>query len=240
MEIAPSASGERVFVHLGPGPIRDIISSLMYGTGFDYIVEAADDDPDVLRSLVVTVQGKTDDSAGGSLASASGILAGGNEAEATANRVRGSIAQGVPSRDGMRMMRGWAAPGKPAFELDAEAALAAEQTVKQSGSVFDSAEGNVSNAPAAASTSASVSSAEDGNNSNFQPSSSSTDSGTSAKETDLPPAIQEASSSASDSDSNTQPAVNHMIQNMTDMFAQRRQIQSQQNQAPQQQRSPSE
>ncbi len=238
MEIPPSASGERVFVHLGPGPIREIVSSLLYGTGFDYIVETAEDDPNALRSLVVTVQGKGDDSAGGSLAAASGVP-GGIEADSTgANKTPGSMAQGVAPREGMRMMRGWAAPGKPAFQANAEATLAAEESANESGSVSVTADGNVQNPPAVGSASASA--AEEATNSNPQPSSALTASGTSLTETDLPLATQETSSSAPESDSNGQPGISHMIQNMTNLFAQRRQIQAQQNQAAQQQRSPSE
>lgn len=51
-----------MFVHLGPGPARDIISSLLYGTSFDYIVETADDDPHTLRRVVLTARGLGDSS----------------------------------------------------------------------------------------------------------------------------------------------------------------------------------
>lgn len=62
IEIPGAASGERVFVHLGPGPARDIISSLVYGTAFDYVIETAEDDPDTLRSVVLTAPGQGDSS----------------------------------------------------------------------------------------------------------------------------------------------------------------------------------
>jgi len=239
MEIPPSASSERVFVHLGPGSIREIISSLLYGTGFDYIVETAEDDPNALSSLVVIVQGKDDDSVGGSFAGASRIFAGGIEANPATGRGQGSIAQGVASRDGMRMMRGWAAPGKPAFQAEAEAALAAEESAKESGSASETADANPQGPPAA-NTQAALG-AEDAANSNLDSSgaSASTANGKSVSETDLPPA-HEASTSSPDEDTNDQTGISKSIQNMTNMFSQRRQIQAQQNQAAQQQRSPSE
>lgn len=230
MELPPSASRERVFVHLGPGSVRDVISALLYGTGFDYIVAASEDDPDTLHSLVLTARGKEDDSAVGSFADASGVDPTSIGAGAA---FRGSIAQGVAPREGMRMMRGWAGPGKPAFQANAEAALAAEQAAKESGEVSDTADANATNP--ATPTADSASAGHDLSGSDPQPSASATSPGNTSSGTDIPLATA-SSSSASDSSDQT-GAVSGMIQNMTHMFEQRRQIQSQQNQAVTQQQS---
>jgi len=241
VEIPSAASRERVFVHLGPGQVRDIISSLLYGTEFDYIVETSDDDPDALRSVVVTARGKGDNSTGGALADASdAVAAGGMDSGVAAKGFRSNASQGVGRPEGMRMMRGWAAPGKPAFQADAEAALAAEEAARESASASDTADTNAQNPPSAHTESASV--GQDAGSTDPQPSSSAAASpanGVSITETDLPPGTaQAASTSPSAADSSDQTGVSQMIRNMTHMFEQRRQVQAQQNQAAQQQQPP--
>jgi hypothetical protein len=232
MDIPAAASAQRVFVHLGPGPVRDVLSSLLYGTGFDYIVETAEDNPDALRSVVLTGQGKGDDSVAGSLADS----AVGGSAPA-AYDPRGAAAQAAAHREaGMRLMPGWAGPGKPAFQADAEAALAAKEAAAQdSAPATDSADATAQNpTPAGAESAAAGQEA----NRNGSPSTSSaapspTDAGPST-EAGLPAsttAQADAEASAPASDSDDQTGVSHRIQDMTHMFEQRRQIQAQQNQA---------
>ncbi len=239
IEIPSAASRERVFVHLGPGQVRDIISSLLYGTEFDYIVETSDDDPDALRSVAVTARGKGDDSAVGALASASdAVAASGMDSGVAAKGFRSNASQGVGRPDGMRMMRGWAAPGKPTFQADAEAAIAAEEAARESNSGSDTADANAQNQHASGAESASgrqeVSTSDAESASSAAPSRANANSIT---ESDIPP--ETASSASSPSDSNDQTGTSQSIQNMTRMFEQRRQIQAQQNKAAQsQQQSP--
>src|SRR4029077_10718135 len=146
IEIPSAASRERVFVHLGPGQVREIISSLLYGTEFDYIVETSDDDPDALQSVAVTARGKGDDSTVGALADASdAVAAGGMDSGVAAKGFRSSASQGVGRPGGMRMMRGWAAPGKPTFQAEAEEAIAAEEAARGSNASSDPADANVQN-----------------------------------------------------------------------------------------------
>jgi hypothetical protein len=231
IEIPSAASRERVFVHLGPGQVRDVISSLLYGAEFDYIVETSDDDPDALRSVVVTARGKGDDSTVGALAEASDALAAGRVDSGVAAKGFGSDAsQGVGRPDGMRMMRGWAAPGKPSFQADAEAAIAAEEAARESNSASDTANANAQNPPTSGAESASGGQqASDGESaSSVAPSRANANSIT---ESDIPP--ETASSASSPSDSNDQAGISKSIQNMTRMFEQRRQIQAQQNKAAQ-------
>lgn len=227
MEFPPSAFHERVFVHVGPGSVRDVISSLLYGTGFDYIIEASEDEPDTLRRVVLTASGQENDP-GSSFADSSG-----SDPASSGGTVRGSIAQGVPARDGMRMMRGWAGPGKPAFQAEAESALAAEQAAKDSGEAPGTADANTPNPTATESTSAGQEAS--GSDSHSSAAAASPANANSVTEPDAPPATASASPSSS-SDSNDQTGA--LIQSMTRMFEQRRQIQAHQNQPAQEQQSP--
>ena len=239
IEIPSAASRERVFVHLGPGQVRDIISSLLYGAEFDYIVETSDDNPDALRSVVVTARGKGDDSTVGALAESSDALAAGRvDSGVAAKGFRSDASQGVGRPEGMRMMRGWAAPGKPTFQADAEAAIAAEEAARESISGSDTADANAQNPYASGAESASrrqeVSTSDAESASSAVPSRANANSIT---ESDIPP--ETASSASSPSDSNDQTGISQSIQNLTRMFEQRRQIQAQQNRAAQpQQQSP--
>lgn len=237
IEIPSAASRERVFVHMGPGQVRDILSSLLYGTEFDYIVETSDDDPDALRSVLVTARGKGDDSTVGALANASdAVAAGGMDSGVAAKGFRSNASQGVGRPEGMRMMRGWAAPGKPTFQADAEAAIAAEEAARESNSASDTADANA----ASASGTESASGKQEASTSDAASASSAAPSRANANsitESDIPP--ETASSASSPSDSNDQTGTSQSIQNMTRMFEQRRQIQAQQNKATQsQQQSP--
>ena len=237
IEVPSSASRERVFVHLGPGQVRDIISSLLYGTEFDYIVETSDDDPDTLRSVVVTARGKGDESTVGAIANASGaVAAGGVGSSVAAYGSPTTASQGASRPEGARMMRGWAAPGKTTFQADAEAAIAAEQAARESNSASDTVDANAQNLPASGTESASGE--QETKTSDAESASSAAGSRANANsitESDIPP--ETASSASSPSDSSDQSGISQSIQNMTRLYEQRRQIQSQQNQAAQKQQS---
>jgi hypothetical protein len=205
IEIPGAASGERVFVHLGPGPARDIISSLLYGTQFDYIIEAADDDPDTLRSVVLTPRGLGDSSSdvvAGATNTGEGSGSGGSTPAAVAHR--GEATDGRARPEGVRMMPGWAGPSKPAFQADAEAALAAEAAAQDTAA-----------AQGAAAAQDAVASKED-----------------SAAAADAAEGKRASNSSHSTSDSDDPSGAGQAIQSMTRMFERRRQIQAQQNQPP--------
>jgi hypothetical protein len=217
VEIPASASAERVALHIGPAPIRDVLSSLLYGTNFDYIIQAADDDPNTLRSLIVT--------------------AGGMENDGSASD--GAVVAAAPVKTpGMRMMPGWAAPGKPAFQAAAEAALAAERAATE-GSAEATTESAGETAPQTQvpgssterSDSASAGSpptSSDSKSAGPASGASSAD-GNTMTVSDIPP--HTAPNAASGGNSGEQSEVSQRIQDMMRMFEQRRQIQAQQNQA---------
>jgi hypothetical protein len=216
VDIPGAAWGERVFVHLGPGPPRDIISSLVYGLPFDYIVETAEDDPDTLRSIVLTPQGRGDISSDVVVAGAtdSGMGSGVGGSIPGADAYQGGGSNGVSRPEGARMMRGWASPGKTTAQAEAEAALAATQAAAQ-----DSA-GAQDGAAAQDST---------GSQDAVAPKDSAV-AQDSAAAADVAESTKEANSSPSTSDPDDPTAA--AIQNMTKMFEQRRQIQAQQNHPP--------
>jgi len=228
LELSVALPQERVAVHLGPGPARQIISDLLYGTQFDYIVQASDDDPDALRSVVITPRDREDNSV-------NTVVAGAADTETGTAGKDSTLAAGSASDGGsghepaMRMMPGYAAPSKPAFQAEAEATIAAQKATQEAASATDTGETSANAHPNADSAGSQEAK-------NDQPSSSPTVSSPPASitENDLPPTTEQTTSSTSASNSNDQSRVEPMIQNMTRMFEQRRQIQAQQNQPAQQ------
>jgi hypothetical protein len=218
-----------VFIHLGPGSARDIISSLVYGTPFDYIVETAEDDPDTLRRVVLTARGQGDGSsevvAVGAAETGEGTSGG---AALAGDAYRGRATEPLAHPERVRMMPGWSSPGKPTSQAAGEAALAAQEAAAQDAAAAADATESAANAqnPGAGSVESQPA------NSNSLSSSPATTPASTVAESDLPPAAPEESSSNSASNSNDQSGVGQSIQNMTRMFEQRRQIQAQQNQPP--------
>lgn len=213
IEIPAAAWRERVFVHLGPGPLRDIISSLVYGLPFDYIVETAEDDPDTLRSVVLTPQGQGDssDSMVAGITNAGGT--GGGSSFPTADSYRGGGMDGSSRPEGARMMRGWSSSGKTTFQAEAEAALAAKQAAAS-----DSAPDQDGAAPQDSASTQDAVAPKD-----------SAVAQDSTVATDVAENANASNSTSSAQDSDDHSGVGQAIQNMNRMFEQRRQIQAEQN-----------
>jgi hypothetical protein len=73
IEIPAGATEERVAVELGPGPARDVLTSLLSGSNFDYIIQASDSDENAVQSVLLMARAKSDDDLSGTaVASASG------------------------------------------------------------------------------------------------------------------------------------------------------------------------
>ena len=73
IDIPPGASAERVVAQLGPAPAREVLSSLLSGSNFNYVILASDTDEDAIQSVLLTPRGKADESmTGTAVASASG------------------------------------------------------------------------------------------------------------------------------------------------------------------------
>jgi len=58
IDIPGNAAGERVAVHLGPASAREVLSDLLGGTDFDYIIQAADDNPRGVQAVLLTPRSK--------------------------------------------------------------------------------------------------------------------------------------------------------------------------------------
>lgn len=52
--VPEGAAGERLFVELGPGPVRAVITELLSSTDFDYVVEASLSDPQTIQTVLLT------------------------------------------------------------------------------------------------------------------------------------------------------------------------------------------
>jgi hypothetical protein len=52
---APGGLQERVAVHIGPAPPRQVIADLLQGSRYDYVLVGSDNDPNAVRSIAITV-----------------------------------------------------------------------------------------------------------------------------------------------------------------------------------------
>jgi len=196
IDMPDTAVGERVFVHLGPAPVRDVISSLLYGTDFDYVIQSSDTDDDALRSVVLTQRGKGgDDTAGG------------------------VVATDLPK--GVRMMKGWAAPGKRDFEV-AHSNAADSDASPSAPAESSPADTSSANAANPASTDADP---------NSTPPSEAADAGSVAGTMGSSQASARPLDSTAGQSTAGSGSLPLGINDMQRLFEQRRQIQAQQNQA---------
>lgn len=60
LDVPPNASRERIAARLGPGPAREVLSTLLSWTDFDYVIQASDVDPEGVHSVLLTPRGKSD------------------------------------------------------------------------------------------------------------------------------------------------------------------------------------
>lgn len=217
VDMPGSTASERVAVHIGPAPVREVLSTLLYGTDFDYVIQAPDDNEAGLRSVIITQRGKGDD-----------IV----------------VADDKP---GVRHAPGYSGSAKPTFQAEAEAALenaaqSAAADAASSAPVDDSKDPNTkasaagdgnSAAPASAPSTSTPSGDQSADAAQPTP-----DSGTPALAADTPSANSNGNRPVTTAlTSGVVPTVgsgtnfSQMVQDMTSMFEQRRQIQAQQNQA---------
>jgi len=206
IEMPGSTSAERVALHVGPAPIREVLSSLLYGTNFNYVIQASEDDESGLGKVI--------------LISRDGGDAGD---DSTAGEVRADRS--------VRLMPGYGAPGKRDFEVAhtraMQAAAAAADNTVDSGQDAQSpaADNDAGSNQASAADSQPVAS-----------NSESTDSSTSQPDTMLTAAGQPISAAAAGitsgstaSSSGDTSTLSGMEQTLQKLYQQRQQIQAQQN-----------
>jgi hypothetical protein len=218
IEMPGSTNRERIAIHLGPAPVREVISSLLYGTDFNYVIQSSEDDQTALGKVIITSRD-------------------GDDSEEIVTADTGSNPSN-PLKPKMRLMPGYAAPGKRDFEvalsnkIEESSASAAETPAADSSAPVEDqpsvAAGTDSNTTKPQTDTHPVASADATN------SSSSSDSATlttaesvTAGAGTVPPGSSDASSEGDPS------STSHMEQTLQKMYQQRQQLQAQQNRATQ-------
>ncbi len=56
VEYPPSAASERIYAYVGPGSPRDVITSLLTGSKFDYVILGGVHDPNSIESVILSVR----------------------------------------------------------------------------------------------------------------------------------------------------------------------------------------
>jgi len=205
IEMPPSTSSERVAVHMGPAPVREVISSLLYGTDFNYVIQSSDGDEEGLGKVIITAREKDSSEDG----------PGSN----------------TPANRSVRLMPGYAAPGKRDFEVrheNSDASVQSEPSTPGAGEVASQAAADPgSETPPAASKA-------DG-----QPAPSaageSADTGAPAADAGagsmglVQPGTSAAIASSSGGGSGDGSSISKMEQDLQRLYEQRKQMQAQQN-----------
>jgi hypothetical protein len=58
VEFPPEAMNDRVFDHVGPAPVRDALTRLLYGSGFNYVIQTSSQDPQIVTKLILSAQSR--------------------------------------------------------------------------------------------------------------------------------------------------------------------------------------
>ena len=214
IEMPSSTSRERIAVHLGPAPIREVLSSLLYGTNFNYVIQSAEDDGGAVGKVILTA--RDSDQSGD---------AAGNDTVAVDGRTNPKI----------RLMPGYAAPGKRDFEVaHANAADDSASTAAETPAPPDSSSPSPDQTAAATDSNAT-------NQADTPPATAkATENPPSADATTLTAAEQPISGNAAGTvagngaaSAGGSSALSQMEQNLQRMYQQRQQLQAQQGHAGQ-------
>jgi hypothetical protein len=93
----PGPGNERVVGSFGPGPARDVLAALLYGSHFNYVLLGSETDPQSLNRVMLFVKTAASESAPEETASAAAYQGNNNPAVYYGNAARGI----VPPRPGM-------------------------------------------------------------------------------------------------------------------------------------------
>jgi hypothetical protein len=216
IEMPASTSRERIAVHIGPAPIREVLSSLLYGTNFNYVIQSAEDDDGAVGKVILTAR---DGDQGGDAAASDTVAIDGR------------------TNPKIRLMPGYAAPGKRDFEVaHANAVDDSVSTAAETPATPDSSSPNPDQTAAATDSNAT-------NQADTPPATAkATDNTPSTDATALTAAEQPISGSAAGtvagngaapSSAGGSSAISQMEQNLQRMYQQRQQLQAQQGHAGQ-------
>jgi hypothetical protein len=56
VELPSEAMDDRVFDHVGPAPLRDALTQLLYGSGSNYVIQTSSQNPQIVTKLVLSAQ----------------------------------------------------------------------------------------------------------------------------------------------------------------------------------------
>lgn len=62
IDVPESAGMSRFFDTLGPGPVREVLTTLLDATDFNYVIGSSDSDPDKVETILLIARGSTPDS----------------------------------------------------------------------------------------------------------------------------------------------------------------------------------
>ena len=211
IEMPASTNRERIAIHLGPAPIREVLSSLLYGTDFNYVILSSEGDESGLGKVIVTA--RDDD----------------HSDDAT-------VAGDTRSNPKMRLMPGYSSPGKRDFEVsmsksmdDSSSNVAEAPAAEPPSATGDQpsvADSNATSAPAETQPAPSTADATDSSSS---PSAASDSPTLTAAEPTSGAAGGPANNSSEGSNEGGTPTISQMEQNLQHMYQQRQQLQAQQN-----------
>jgi hypothetical protein len=212
IDMPASANRERIAVHLGPAPIREVLSSLLYGTDFNYVIQSSEDDDSALGKVILIPR------------------------DADSSQGQDTVADDGLPKPKMRLMPGYAAPGKRDFEVaharatednsspvadtpvaDTPTADASANPDQPAGTPVDAAANASTDPQPSTSESADSSSPSDANNT------------LTASGQSLSSATQPIAAGGSSSAGGTPTTIGAMEQNLQNMYKQRQQLQAQQN-----------
>jgi hypothetical protein len=67
IDLPPGAAAERVALDLGPGPAREVLTDLLSGSRFNYVIVASESNDEIVASVVLSPLGKSPDDVNSSL-----------------------------------------------------------------------------------------------------------------------------------------------------------------------------
>jgi len=96
IDVPVSASSERVALRLGPAPARAVLTALLEGSNYDYIIQEGESNKDEIQSMILTLRGK------------------GNDGDTHDDRDTNSGSMAISGA--ARRMPGYSRSGRPAFQ----------------------------------------------------------------------------------------------------------------------------
>jgi len=216
MEMPTSTNRERIAVHLGPAPIREVLSSLLYGTNFNYVIQSAKGDDSAVGKVIVTARDgdQSSDAAGSDTVAVDGYT--------------------NPKK---RLMPGYAASGKRDFEVThADAVDDSASTAAETPAAPDSSSLSPDQTAAATDSNATLQTDDPPATAKATDNTPSTDA-TTVTAAGQPPSGNAAGTGAGNgavpSSAGGSPALSQTEPNLQRMYQQRQQLQTQQGQAGQ-------